>query len=289
MAKGIFITKPDPEYDDLPEIRYHFPSRYLRLAEECVGDWILYYEPRRNQGRQAYFATARVRKIESDPVTPKHYYALVEDYLPFPDSVPFREGDFFYESALRRPDGSVNLGLFQWAIHHLPENEYELILQTGLAVGAEYQDVPVDAVSEDLPRYPERPLIEQVSLRPYRDRAFSTIIRSVYNHTCALTGFRLINGHGRGEVEAAHIRSVESNGPDSPRNGIALSRTVHWLFDRGIVSMEDDGRILKVDTLIPDQVSKILCPEGYARLPQSRSTKPHPEFLRWHREHVFKG
>lgn len=71
MAKAIFTTKVDPTYDDLPEERYHFPRTYLRQAEQSVGDWIVYYEPRRSTGelsssggRQSYFATARLRRIE---------------------------------------------------------------------------------------------------------------------------------------------------------------------------------------------------------------------------------
>ena len=39
--KGIFTTKVIPEYDDLPEPQYHFPSRYLKQAERCVGDWMV--------------------------------------------------------------------------------------------------------------------------------------------------------------------------------------------------------------------------------------------------------
>ncbi len=41
MAKGVFVTRVDPDYDDLPEIKYHFPKRYLSRAEACIGDWIL--------------------------------------------------------------------------------------------------------------------------------------------------------------------------------------------------------------------------------------------------------
>lgn len=33
MAKGAFMTAVNPTYDDLPEVRYHFPQRYLKLAE----------------------------------------------------------------------------------------------------------------------------------------------------------------------------------------------------------------------------------------------------------------
>jgi site-specific DNA-cytosine methylase len=49
MANAIFTTQAIPTYDDLPEIRYHFPATYLRIAEQAVGDWIVYYEPRREK------------------------------------------------------------------------------------------------------------------------------------------------------------------------------------------------------------------------------------------------
>lgn len=117
MAKAVFTTKVEPAYDDLPEFRYHFPRTYLRQAEAAVGDWIVYYEPRRKSaapasrgGRQAYFATARVTGIEPDPALPDHFYARIADYLEFERPVPFREGDFYYESGLEKTDGSTNKG-----------------------------------------------------------------------------------------------------------------------------------------------------------------------------------
>jgi hypothetical protein len=45
VANAVFTTKVNPVYDDLPEIRYHFPKTYLNQALQAVGDWILYYEP----------------------------------------------------------------------------------------------------------------------------------------------------------------------------------------------------------------------------------------------------
>jgi len=90
MAKAILTAKVDPTYDDLPEERYHFPHTYLRQMEQAVGDWIIYYEPRRpsgdlssSGGRQAYFAAARLVRIGKDPVRKDHYYAFIEDYLEF--------------------------------------------------------------------------------------------------------------------------------------------------------------------------------------------------------------
>ena len=68
MANGVFITKVDPTYDDLPEARYHFPRTYFGQAQQTINDWIVYYEPGRNHGRRVYFATARVTAIEPDPL-----------------------------------------------------------------------------------------------------------------------------------------------------------------------------------------------------------------------------
>jgi putative restriction endonuclease len=48
VTKAVFTSKIEPSYDDLPEERYHFPRTYLRQAEAALGDWIIYYEPRRN-------------------------------------------------------------------------------------------------------------------------------------------------------------------------------------------------------------------------------------------------
>jgi putative restriction endonuclease len=290
MAKGVFITKVDPTYDDLPETQYHFPHTYLRQAEQMVGDWIVYYEPRRNGGRQVYFATARVTRIAPDPKVPDHYYARMSDYLEFPNPVPFRSGDTFPESGLRNPNGSVNLGLFQRAVHQLPDDEYLTIVRLGMAESV----VPGEDLLEHLlVAEPEadygRRTVERLVNRPLRDAAFQKVVRQAYDSTCAFTGIRLMNGGGHCEIEAAHIRPVEKAGPDSPRNGMALSRTVHWMFDRGVISMEDDGRILMAKKLIPEPMLRALNPEGLARLPSNRLLRPHPQFLRFHRETVFKG
>jgi putative restriction endonuclease len=48
MAKAVFTTKVAPSYKDLPEERYHFPRTYLNFVEQTIGDYIVYYEPRRS-------------------------------------------------------------------------------------------------------------------------------------------------------------------------------------------------------------------------------------------------
>jgi putative restriction endonuclease len=68
-VKAVFDVKPRSGYDDDVTVRYHFPARsdYLDVARNAISDWIVYREPRRNGGRQAYIATAKVIRVESDP------------------------------------------------------------------------------------------------------------------------------------------------------------------------------------------------------------------------------
>jgi putative restriction endonuclease len=134
----------------------------------------------------------------------------------------------------------------------------------------------------------ERPIIERLVARAFRDAAFAAAVKTAYRDTCAMTGIRIINGGGRTEVQAAHIRPVANRGPDSVRNGIALSSTVHWMFDRGLVSVDDDHRLL-ISRDLPDTVGRLFNSDRRLRLPERVELFPHPQFLRYHREHVFKG
>jgi putative restriction endonuclease len=110
-----------------------------------------------------------------------------------------------------------------------------------------------------------------------------------YDERCAITGLKFINGSGRAEVAAAHIRSVEASGPDIISNGIALSGTAHWMFDRGLISLADDLEILiSRHANDPQAVRSIINKSGHAFVPRRTSDRPHPHFLKWHREHCFK-
>lgn len=297
MTKAVFTTKREPAYDDLPEERYHFPKTYLRQAEAARGDWIVYYEPRRPGtdlsvagGRQSYFATAKVNSIVPDPSRPDHYYALVSDFLEFDRPVPFREADRYYESKLRRDDGETSKGAFGRSVRAIPDLEYDGIIRSGFAAILSPAATTRAFEMAEEPETFQRPIVERIVARPFRDAAFAAAVKSAYDQTCAMTGFRIINGGGRAEVQAAHIRPVEDSGPDSVRNGIALSGTAHWMFDRGLLSVDDDYSLLIAKDRVPDTVTRIINPDRKLRLPLLRSElRPHSQFLRYHRETIFKG
>lgn len=298
MTKAIFTTKPESAYDDLIEKQYHFPRRYLQQAEAAIGDWIVYYEPRRidikgtsTGGRLAYFATAKVDSITPDPNIPDHFYAFVSDYLEFDEPVPFREADFYYESALQRDDGETNKGAFGRAVRNVPDREFDLILRAGFTEILQPPENPAQpeyGLAEEQETF-ERPIVEHLVARPFRERAFESNVKAAYENTCAITGIKMINGGGRPEVQAAHIRPVKESGTDSVRNGLALSGTVHWMFDRGLLSLDNDYTILMAEDRIPKPIHGLINADGKLHLPVRPELRPHPQFLEFHREIVFKG
>src|SRR4030088_2648383 len=301
MTKAVFTTKVTPSYKDLPERRYHFPRSYLNYVQQTVGDYIVYYEPRRSSaelssrgGRQSYFGVARVDSVVEDPALPDHYFAMIDraTYLDFDAAVPFSEGSEYYESALKKVDGSTNKGAFGRAVRLIPDDEFDRILKSGFApiLGENLasQEVTLPGFSEP-PTPFERPIVEMTVSRPFRERSFMHNVRAAYSNRCAITGLRLINGGGRPEVQAAHIQPVASKGPDSVRNGLALSGPVHSLFDRGLISIGDDYKIIVAKNRVPQDAARLLNQGGMINLPRDPTLHPNAHFLKFHRDEVFKG
>lgn len=125
--------------------------------------------------------------------------------------------------------------------------------------------------------------------RIVRDRVFHRVVLRAYDERCAITGLKLINGGGWAEVDAAHIRPVERMGPDIVSNGIALSGTAHWMFDRGLISLSGDLDILvSRQPNDADGIRSFINKTGRALPPLRAHDRPHPHFLHWHRENCFK-
>jgi putative restriction endonuclease len=288
---GVFVHRRDTHYDDQPDVRYQFPASYLSRARQFEHDWVVYYEPVK-AGARGFYAIGFVERIIADPLTPKMYIAEIQlgTYLDFPIPVPHRIDGKLVETGLRNA---------QAAVRPLSHTDFMAIINVGL--GEDALTLPRADVAESNStlfheerspfRFEQaRFRVEQLLSRPYRDRVFRRAVIGAYGKRCAITGLRFINGGGRAEVEAAHIRPVERDGPDSVNNGIALSGTAHWMFDRGLIALTDQLDIMvsrHVNDM--DSVNRLLPPGRRANAPVDSTLRPHPRFLSWHRENIFKG
>jgi putative restriction endonuclease len=297
MSFAVFLHRSDSIYDDSPAERYQFPPQYLGRINACIGDWIVYLEPSKVRDTRGYFAVAKIQQVISDPGTPGMYLAVIEPgtYLDFANPVPFNGPNGILERGVLNEDGRLS-GRAQSAVRPLSPADFSRIVTAGLdepdpllpRVGG---PLPSGFEEEQAPFVfeQERERIIQLTSRVIRDRVFRRIVLRAYDQRCAVTGLKLINGGGRAEVAAAHIRPVEANGPDILTNGIALSGTAHWMFDRGLISLADDLAIL-VSRQVNDQdgVRGMINRTGRALAPQRVSERPHPHFLEWHRQQCFK-
>lgn len=295
MVKLVLLHKADSIYEDEPDVQYDFPRSYLKAVNEAVGDWVVYYEPVK-AGPRGYFAVAKIQRVIPKPGFDKRFLALIEpgSFLLFDQEVPRLLNGTPWESSLTANDGTpLSGGAVQLAVRRLPDTEFARIVNKGLPQDLEEIEArrydPLKSEIEDGAQAFERPVLERLTRRPYRDVAFRRKVREAYGYRCAMSGLMLRNGGGRPEVQAAHIRPVEHEGSDSVRNGLALSGTLHWMFDRGLISIADDCETILVShNKVPSEVvGRLLVPGGKLIRPENPKDLPHPGNLQWHRENVF--
>ena len=126
-----------------------------------------------------------------------------------------------------------------------------------------------------------------------REARFRLKVVSLYHYTCALTGYRLMTISSGSIVDAAHIHQFSDSRNNDIRNGIALCKNAHWLFDEGVWTIADDYTV-KVATGhfaedCPEQTPLKDYHGQKIRLPSSPSFFPAPAYLEWHRKTRFRG
>lgn len=298
MTFGVFIHRTDSVYDDVPSERYQFPKKYLTRVQQCEGDWIVYLEPTKVKNTKGYFAVAKVQEVIADPRSADMYLAVIEPgtYLDFGDPVPFRDTDGIVEQGVLNDLGNIS-GRAQAAVRPLLAEDFARIVERGLGQHDDF--LPRVDQTNQMPGFQDsqepflhlaaRDRVNQLTNRAVRDRNFRKNVLRAYSERCAITGLRLINGGGRAEVEAAHIRPVERDGPDIVSNGLALSGTAHWMFDRGLVGLADDLSILvSRQSNDLDAVTAMINSSGKLLAPERAANRPRTKFVNWHRENCFK-
>ncbi len=295
--EGVFEISGASRYDDLIAERYHFPRIYLRAAEACVGDWIVYRETGSAGGRMAYVAVGRLRGIDADPSDASLFYARIDDFLEFDRPVPYRDSDGrFLERMLRELDSPAVAGraLRGRSVRALDNADFAAIVDQGLAetlspeaavrleLDPRHLDAPTAALLVAAPG--ERRVGQLLVNRKVRDAAFRGHVLDAYDSRCAVTGLRMVNGGGKAEAQAAHIWGVAEGGPDVVQNGIALSATAHWLFDRHLISLDDECRLLVSHNKVPSELIRLFpAPGERVHLPANPHLHPRREYIVRHR------
>lgn len=293
MGKVVLTQRDDSGYADQDGVAYHFPKRYLQRVRAAIGDYALFYQPRRGSRGQCYWALAKIATVRPDPVLADHYYADLSEHAEFPTPVaPWKSPGATWESAIQLDADTLSRGRMGWSVRPIPDEEFYEIVAEGmsavLAPDANSLEPSNNLQDQSQAAFlRERETASAIVNRLVRDAAFSKIIRNAYDFRCAFTGIRMLDPRGRPEMEAAHIRPVTNKGPDIVRNGLALSRTAHWMFDQGLLAIGNDFRLLRSQHLPADLSSKLRLTDDRIYLPRAQHLHPHKAFLEFHRDTIF--
>lgn len=184
-------------------------------------------------------------------------------------------------------DFDSNASVFR--IRGLDWGEISAFLGIGLSDELVETALRLESLEQWTPFVAENRAVYKVS-REKRDAAFRGIVLGNYGHTCAVTGQRF---HSARHVEAdgAHIIGKDVRGTDDPRNGIALSKSAHWAFDRGIFTISDQYEIIVNPKVASANVARFPALELDRQkilLPPDMCYWPHPEALAWHKQEIFE-
>lgn len=124
----------------------------------------------------------------------------------------------------------------------------------------------------------------------FNSSLFHDLVMNAYNYKCAITGKVIRYKKGKIDLfnlEAAHIKPHAHQGTYLPCNGIALSRDLHFAFDKGFFTISDDLKVVVSEKLRDDWFYKEYNGKPLF-VPQEPFFRPNPLFLKHHREHVFE-
>ena len=118
-----------------------------------------------------------------------------------------------------------------------------------------------------------------------RGSLFKREIPKIYNYTCAISGLRIVSVTNTQMVDACHIIPFSISKDDTIGNGISLSPNLHRAFDRGLISISNDYRVIVSKQIIENETSFSITQLNGTQLllPQNKLYYPRKESLDWHR------
>lgn len=114
--------------------------------------------------------------------------------------------------------------------------------------------------------------------------SFRDFIMVGYDNLCAITG-NVIKYESYMNLEAAHIKPKSHGGLFLPNNGIALCRDLHWAFDKGFFTLDDDLKVVVHPKILSEYLNSFNGKK--IRVPNNPFFAPDVENVRYHRKNVY--
>lgn len=119
-----------------------------------------------------------------------------------------------------------------------------------------------------------------------RSNVFKKEIPKVYNYTCCISSLRIDAIANISMIDACHIIPFSESYNDTITNGIALCPNLHRAFDRGLISISDDYRVIMSGSFSEINETNYSLKQFDGKeilLPSNKSYLPSLESLKYHR------
>lgn len=191
-----------------------------------------------------------------------------------------------------------------WQKMSIPEERRQarsLILQTYFSKSkyqqAEIQRETTDYVKQlEIEFFGSKKAAESVAptyqLVDYEARCtiFKNSVPKIYEYTCAISRQKITTSTGIQMIDACHIEPWSVSKNDTIQNGISLTPTLHRAFDRHLISIDEDYRIVVSPNLKEDSASPFNIRQFEGKellLPAKREWWPQREAIAKHRAQLL--
>ena len=150
-------------------------------------------------------------------------------------------------------------------------------------LGVSLPNAPMDAFLKAIEGKPQNTEIERLVVQRIGQAQFRKALLDYWDGTCCITGIKDTN-----LLRASHIKPWARCDSDAERldvhNGLLLSALWDAAFDNGLVTFDEQGRILYSSELskLTQSIMKEEC-----RIEFLEVNELHVAVLQWHRENVF--
>lgn len=143
----------------------------------------------------------------------------------------------------------------------------------------------LDKESEERTEEKESDFEDDMGSSFFNSVIFRDLVMNAYQYKCAITG-KAIRYKDLLNLETAHIKAKAHQGTYLPCNGIAMSRDMHFAFDKGFFTITDDYKVMVSENLKDDWFYKEYNGKEIF-VPKEDFFKPNKEYLAHHRREVF--
>jgi putative restriction endonuclease len=146
---------------------------------------------------------------------------------------------------------------------------------------------PSEAYRQEIKNLMQQQNEEEIFLR---GSIFKREIPKIYNNTCCISGMRIDATISISMVDACHIVPFSVSYDDTINNGIALCPNLHRAFDRGLIAIDENYKVLVSKSFIENETSYGIkaFESKVISLPKSIKYYPTRENLQWHFSNIFK-